>query len=211
MRVDIWSDIACPWCFLGKHRFDAALARTGLTAEVVFRAFQLDPHAPRAYEDGSTHTQRIAKKFGTSAAQIDVLHTRMRAMGESDGIEFHFDRVCGGNTFDAHRVVRLGLAHGNQAQVKESMLRAYFSDGEAIGDPGTLVRVGAEAGLPRDEVHALLAGDRFAAEVRADERTAADMGITGVPFFVIDNRIAVGGAQPVEVLVQALSAATRRA
>jgi predicted DsbA family dithiol-disulfide isomerase len=208
MRIDVWSDIACPWCFLGKHRLDAALAQVGGEHEVVYRAFELNPEAPRTCEDGLTHTQRIAKKFAASPAQIDAMHARMRGLGEEVGIEFRFDRVQGGNTFDAHRIVRLGLERSIQPAVKERMLRAYFSDGEPIGDRDALVRIATDAGLDATEVRELLAGDRLRDEVRADETMAQELGITGVPFFVIAGKYAVSGAQPSEILVQALTRAS---
>jgi predicted DsbA family dithiol-disulfide isomerase len=210
MRIDVWSDIACPWCYLGKHRIEAALARHGGAHELVFHAFELDPNKPRRYDDGLTHTQRIAKKFGRSPAEIETMHARMLGLGTEDGIDFHFDRVQGGNTFDAHRLVRLGLERGVQAAVKERMMKAYFTDGEPIGDPEVLARVAGEAGLDVAEARELLAGDRFTESVRADEAEAQELGITGVPFFVIDGKVGVSGAQPIDVLVQALAAAAQR-
>jgi predicted DsbA family dithiol-disulfide isomerase len=204
MRIDVWSDIACPWCFLGKHRLDAALAHVGGEHEVVYRAFELNPGAPKTYDDGLTHTERIARKFGAAPAQIEAMHTRMHGLGDEVGIAFHFDRVKGGNTFDAHRIVRLGLERGIQPAVKERMMRAYFTDGEPIGDRDALVRIAADAGLDAEEARALLAGDRFTDEVRADEARAQELGITGVPFFVFAEKYAVSGAQPLEVLIQAL-------
>jgi predicted DsbA family dithiol-disulfide isomerase len=207
MRIDVWSDIACPWCFLGKHRLDEALAHVGGDHEVVYRAFELNPGAPKTYDDGLTHTERIARKFGASAEQIETMHARMRGLGEEVGIAFEFDRVQGGNTFDAHRVVRLGLERGIQPAVKERMLRAYFTDGDPIGDRDALVRIAADAGLDASEVRELLAGDRLTDEVRADEAMAQELGITGVPFFVFAGKLAVSGAQPLEVLIQALTRA----
>ncbi len=207
MRIDVWSDIACPWCYLGKHRIEAALARFGGEHELVFHAFELDPGKPRIHDDGLTHTERIAKKFGASPAQIETMHTRMKGLGTEDGIAFHFDRVQGGNTFDAHRLVRLGLERGVQAAVKERLMKAYFSDGERIGDRDVLARLAGEAGLDVAEAREMLAGDRFTAEVRADEAEAQELEITGVPFFVMDGKVAVSGAQPIDVLVQALTAA----
>ena len=207
MRIDVWSDIACPWCYLGKHRIEAALARHGGEHELVFHAFELNPAAPRRYDDGLTHTERIAKKFGASPAQIDTMHARMQGLGTEDGIDFHFERVQGGSTFDAHRLVRLGLERGVQAAVKERLMKAYFTDGEPIADRDVLARVAGEAGLDVAEAREMLAGDRFTAVVRADETEAQELDITGVPFFVIDGKVAVEGAQPIDVLVQALAAA----
>jgi predicted DsbA family dithiol-disulfide isomerase len=207
MRVDVWSDIACPWCYLGKHRIEAAVARAGGEHEIVFHAFELNPNGPKIYDDGQTHAERLAKKFGTSPAQIETMHERMRGMGREDGIEFHFDRVRGGNTFDAHRIIRLGLERGIQGAVKERLMKAYFTDGEPIGDPETLVRVAGDVGLRGDEVRDVLGSDRYTAEVRADEAKAQELGITGVPFFVLAGKLGVSGAQPIDTLVQALAQA----
>jgi predicted DsbA family dithiol-disulfide isomerase len=207
MRIDVWSDIACPWCFLGKHRLDAALAKVGGDHEVVYRAFELNPGAPKVYDDGLTHSERIGKKLGIAPAQMEAMHTRMRGLGEDVGIAFQFDRVKGGNTFDAHRVVRLGLERGIQPAVKERMMKAYFTDGEPIADRDALVRIATQAGLGAAEVTALLAGDRLTNEVRADETMAQELGITGVPFFVLAGKYAISGAQPTDVMIEALTRA----
>ena len=207
MRIDVWSDIACPWCYLGKHRIEAAVAKLGGEHELVFHAFELNPGAPRRYEDGLTHGERVAKKLGVPPAQLEQMHARMTGMGREDGIAFQFDRVQGGNTFDAHRLVQLGLERGVQAAVKERMMKAYFADGEPIGDREVLVRLAVEAGLDRDEAADVLATEKFTREVRTDEAMAQANGISGVPFFVFDKRLAVSGAQPVDVLVQAMQQA----
>jgi predicted DsbA family dithiol-disulfide isomerase len=205
MRVDVWSDIACPWCYLGKHRIERALAQAGGEHELVFHAFELDPGKPKVMADGLTHTQRIARKYGRSEAEMAAMHARMRGLGEADGIDFQFDRVQGGNTFDAHRLVQLGRERGVQAAVKEQLMHAYFTDGAQLGDADALVR--AATALDPAEARDVLAGDRFTAEVRADEREAAELGVTGVPFFVLAGKIAVPGAQSIDVLLQAMRAA----
>ncbi|MBV8761062.1 MAG: DsbA family oxidoreductase [Deltaproteobacteria bacterium] len=207
MRIDVWSDIACPWCYLGKHRIEAAAAKLAGRHQLVFHAFELNPGAPRRNDDGLTHRERLAKKFGRAPEQIDQMHERMVGMGREDGIDFHFDRVQGGNTFDAHRLVQLGLERGVQAAVKERMMKAYFSDGESIGDRETLIRLAVEAGLDRNEAADVLATEKYTREVRADETMAQANGISGVPFFVFERRLAVSGAQPVDVLVEAMQQA----
>lgn len=207
MRIDVWSDIACPWCYLGKHRIEAALGRLDGEHELVFHAFELNPAAPRRYDDGLSHADRLAKKLGIAPPQLEQMHARMTGMGREDGIDFHFDRVQGGNTFDAHRLVQLGLDRGIQAAVKERMMKAYFSDGDAIGERETLIRLAAEAGLDRAEAADVLATEKYTREVRADEAMAQSNGISGVPFFVFERRLAVSGAQPVDVLVQAMEQA----
>ncbi len=207
MKIEVWSDIACPWCFLGKHRIEAAVKQFGGEHEIVYRAFELDPRTPRVFEDGLSHADRIAAKLRMPRAKLDAMHDKMRAMGEADGIDFQFDRVKGGNSFDAHRLIRLARERGIQAQVKERMMAAYFTDGEPIGDRDALTRIAVAAGLDAADVADVLGSDRFTAEVRADEQEANELGITGVPCFVIDRKLAVPGAQSIEVLVQALGEA----
>jgi len=204
VNVEIWSDIACPWCYVGKRRLEAALAgfehRDDVT--VTWRSFELDPVAPREREvDGATH---LAEKYGTSVEQARAMQQRMTDTAAEDGLDFRFDLARAGNTFDAHRLVHLAAAHGRQDEMKERLMRAYLTEGEPIGDPAALHRLAIEIGLPEDEVRDLLAGDRFADEVREDERTAARFGIHAVPFFVVDRAIGASGAQPPEVLGELL-------
>jgi predicted DsbA family dithiol-disulfide isomerase len=204
VHVEIWSDIACPWCYVGKRRFETALAafehRDDVT--VTWRSFELDPTAPREREaDGATH---LAEKYGTSREQALAMHARMTDVAAGEGLEFRFDRARGGNTFDAHRLTHLAAAHGLQDATKERLMRAYLTEGKPIGDPAALETLGVEAGLPEDEVRDLLAGDRFAAEVRADEATAMQFGIHAVPFFVVDRALGASGAQPSEVFTELL-------
>jgi predicted DsbA family dithiol-disulfide isomerase len=200
VHVEIWSDIACPWCYVGKRRFEAALTgyehRDDVT--VTWRSFELDPGAPP--ERGVSGAEHLASKYGLSVEQAQARQAQLAALAAEDGLDLRFDRVRGGNTFDAHRLVHLAEAHGMQDATKERLMRAYLSEGELISDHATLARLGAEAGLPAGEVAELLAGDRFAAEVRDDERTGAALGITGVPFFVVDRAFGASGAQPPEVL-----------
>ena len=200
MEVEIWSDIACPWCYVGKRRFEAALEGFDgrEQVEVTWCSFELDPEAPREREaDAHTH---LAQKYGVTVEQAREMHGSMERAAAGDGIEMRFDIRRGGNTFDAHRLVQLGAAHGIQDEVKERLMRAYHSEGESMGDHAALARLAVEAGLPAAEVDELLAGDRFAAEVREDERTAMSLGINAVPFFVVDRRFGASGAHPPEAL-----------
>ena len=204
MNVEIWSDIACPWCYVGKRRFEAALAEYEHRDEVTvtWRSFELDPAAPA--EATGDYAERLGSKYGTSREQAQRMIDDMTAVAAEEGLDFRFDQARGGNTFDAHRVIHLGRAHGIEDQVKERLLRAYFSEGARISDHDTLRRLAAEAGLPQDEVADTLASDRFAADVREDERTARSFGISGVPFFVVDRQYGASGAQPPEVLLHLL-------
>jgi len=205
--VEIWSDVVCPWCAIGKRRFEKALARFAHRdeVEVSFHSFELDPEAPR--EPTGDLAGHLAAKYGVSRAQADQMHRQMTGTAAADGWEFHFERARRGNTFDAHRVLHLAAGHDVQDAVKERLLRGYFTEGEAISDHATLARLAAEAGLDADEVRTVLASDAYADAVRADERQAQAYGITAVPFFVVDRRYGVAGAQPPEALLEVLETA----
>jgi predicted DsbA family dithiol-disulfide isomerase len=200
MHVEIWSDIACPWCYVGKRRFEAALAAFEHRDEVrvTWRSFELDPGAPPARE--AELAEHLADKYGSSVEQAHAMHGQMTEMAAAEGLDFRFDLARAGNTFDAHRLVHLAAAHGRQDAMKERLMRAYLTDGELMSDHAALERLAVEVGLDAEEVRDTLAGDRFAAEVRDDERTAAALGINAVPCFVIDRRFGAPGAQPPEVL-----------
>lgn len=204
LRVDIWSDVVCPWCAIGKANLDAALSHFDHAdeVEIVWHSYELDPTAPAAR--AGNYVGMLSKKYGVSSDEAQAMIDRMTATGAECGVEFRFDRVQPGNTFDAHRMIHLGAARGLQTQVKERFLRGYLSEGEAIGLPEVVERLAIDAGLDADEVAAVLRTEAFADEVRIDEATAASMQVTGVPFFVFDRRLAVAGAQPPEVLLQVL-------
>ena len=204
MDIEIWSDIACPWCYVGKRRFEAALAEFEQRdqVQVSWRAFELDPEAP--HEREGERAARLAEKYGTTVERAREMEQNMTDTAAGDGLEFRFDIARSGNTFDAHRVVHLAAEHGLQDAMKERLMRAHFGEGELMSDHATLARLAGEAGLPAGEVRDLLAGDRYASEVREDERTAASFGIHAVPFFVVDRAMGAAGAQPAEVLGELL-------
>ena len=204
MHVEIWSDIACPWCYVGKRRFEQALAQFEHRDEVrvTWRSFELDPQAPPSRDvDGADH---LAGKYGVSRDEALAMQARMTATAASEGLEFRFDIARGGNTFDAHRVLHLAASGGVQDAAKERIMRAYLCEGELISDHAVLERLAVEVGLDGDEARAVLAGDRFAAEVGEDERTAASFGIHAVPFFVVDRRNGASGAHPPQALLELL-------
>jgi predicted DsbA family dithiol-disulfide isomerase len=207
MNVEIWSDVVCPWCYIGKRRFERALASFGHAGEVTvtYRSFELDPDAPA--ERTGTQAEHLARKYGMTIAEAEQANQQMTQRAAADGLEFRFDRIRGGNTFDAHRLLHLAKDHRLQPEMKERLLRATFTEGLPVADKPTLVRLSAEAGLPAAQVQAVLDGDAYADAVRADERQAARYGITGVPFFVADGKYAVSGAQPPEVILQLLQRA----
>ncbi len=172
--------------------------------QVVWRAFELDPQAPRERDRGVSYAERLSKKYGSPLPQAEARLAQMTETAKADGLDFDFEHIRPGNTFDAHRLLHLAEVRGVQDAVKERFLRAYMSEGEAIGDPETLQRLATAAGLPAEDVRAVLSSDAYTEEVRADEREARELGINGVPFFVIDERFAVSGAQPAELLLGAL-------
>lgn len=209
LTIDVWSDIACPWCYVGKRRLEAALARFAHRDEVSIRwhAFELDPSAPRVRDASESYAARLAEKYRMRVEDAQAMIDRMARTAAADGIEMRFDRVRAGNTFDAHRLLHLAAERGVQGELKERFLRAYFTEGEPIGDPEALVRLAADAGVDPDEAQAVLASDAHAAEVRADEARAASLGIHGVPFFVLGGRFAVEGAQPADTMLHVLERA----
>jgi predicted DsbA family dithiol-disulfide isomerase len=200
MVVEIWSDIACPWCYVGKRRFEAALAGFDHEVEVVWRSFELDPGAPASREVSAA--EHLSSKYGMPVEEARARQAQLAAMAAADGLEFNFDRVRPANTFDAHRLTHLAKAHGLQDAMKERLQRAYLTDGELLSDHATLARLAAEVGVP--DAEEMLASDRYTAEVRDDERLAQEIGITAVPTFVVDRRVAVAGAQQPEVLRELL-------
>ena len=207
MRVEIWSDVVCPWCYVGKRRFEAALAQFPHAdeVEVVWRSFELDPGAPT--ERTGDYVTHLAQKYGRSRADAQGMLDSMTATAAEAGLDFRFDRARPGNTFDAHRVLHLAADRGVQGALKERLLRATFTEGEPIADRDALVRLATEVGLDPDEVREVLATDRYAEAVRADEAQAAAFGIRGVPFFVVDRTYGVSGAQPSDALLQVLEQA----
>jgi len=206
LRIDVWSDIACPWCYVGKRRLESALREFphAEDVKVVWHSFELDPSAPPERDPSVSHAERLAKKYGMTVEQARRNSERLRGVAKGEGLEFDFEHIRSGNMFDAHRLVHLGKTRGVQDQVKERFFKAYLEQGELMSDHGTLLRLAVEAGLPEREATDVLASDQFAAEVRADEAQARELGITGVPCFVLDERYAVSGAQPSQVLLSAL-------
>jgi predicted DsbA family dithiol-disulfide isomerase len=207
MNVEIWSDVVCPWCYLGMRRFERAAAAFGRAGEVTvtYRSFELDPGAP--VQRTGTHAEHLARKYGMTIEQAEESGRQMTRRAAAEGLEFRFDLMRGGSTFDAHRLLHLARDHGLQPQLKERLMRATFTEGSPVSDRDSLVRLATEAGLPAAKPAAVLDGDAYAEAVRADEQQAARYGITGVPFFVADGKFAVGGAQPPEVLLRLLQRA----
>jgi predicted DsbA family dithiol-disulfide isomerase len=193
MRVEIFSDVVCPWCAIGKRRFEAALELFDHKEEVDvhWRAFELDPSAPASSDvDVATH---LAEKYGMSRAQAIASQKQLAELAAADGFEFHFELTKRANT------------------LKERLFRAYFTDGEEIADHATLVRLGTDVGLDADKIAEVLESGRYASDVRADETEARELGVSGVPFFVIDRRYGISGAQSPEMILQVLDDAWAKA
>ena len=207
MRVEIFSDVVCPWCYIGKRRFEHALERFDGAAdvEVEWRSFQLNPGQPKGVRE-SLEASLVAK-MGATVAQVREMNDRVTRLAADEGLDYHFDRYHVVNTFDAHRLTHLAKSRGLGPEAHERLLRAQLVEGEILDDVDTLVRLGAEIGVPAADVREALESDAFAADVTADLRLATAFGINGVPFFVLDRRLGVSGAQPADAFLDALRAA----
>lgn len=204
MRIEIWSDVVCPWCYIGKRNLEAALAEFPHADQVTveWRSFELDPTTPT--QVGLSMDEVLERKYGMSPDQAATANRQMTELAARVGLEYHLDRVRIGNTFDAHRLLHLAAHEGRGGEMKERLLHAYFTEGRTVSDPASLTDLAAEIGLDRERVGAVLASDEYADEVRADEARAVELGSTGVPFFVLDGRFGVPGAQPPDVLLRLL-------
>jgi len=211
MQVEIFSDVVCPWCYLGKRRFEHALADFdhGGDVTVVHRSFQLDPSAPDG--PGGPTVEMLSSKYGMSVAQAEQTQRQMEQRAATDGLEYHLDGQLTGNTLRAHRLLQLARERGRQDELLERLFAAHFTQRRSVFDDDSLAELSADAGLDRAEAERVLSGDEYAADVERDLADARALGITGVPFFVIDRRYGVSGAQPVQVLANALRQAEQAA
>jgi predicted DsbA family dithiol-disulfide isomerase len=207
MQVEIWSDPVCPWCYLGKRRFERALESFGHRDEVtvVYRSFELDPSAPPGITTPTV--ERLAGKYGMTAGEADEAQRQMEQRAAQDGLEFRMEGLRSGNTRDAHRLLHLAKERGVQAELAERLHRAYFTEQASIFDHASLTELAVEAGLDRDDVIRVLAGQEYGDAVDTDEAMAQALGANGVPLFVIDRRYGISGAQPPEVIAQVLDQA----
>jgi predicted DsbA family dithiol-disulfide isomerase len=205
MKIDVVSDVVCPWCFVGKRRLEAALASTHSAAVAVrWRPFQLDPTIP---PEGLERRAYMRAKFRDDARLADV-HARLRALGAEVGIEFDFDAISRSpNTLDAHRLIRWAAASGVQGEVVERLFSAYFEHGRDIGDRSVLTEIAVQSGMDAEVVGLQFAGDDGIDAIRNEIAEAQEIGVTGVPFFIFASRFAVSGAQSAELLARALQSA----
>ncbi len=207
MLVEIWSDVVCPWCYIGKRRLESALRDFPGADEVQirWRSYELNPSAPKVATESAD--EMLARKYGASPEQVAAMQERVTNVAAAEGLAYRLDLAWPVNSFDAHRLIQLAGATGHQDEMEEALFSAYFTRGAAVGDHEVLTDLAVEAGLPREAVQEVLTSDAYADAVRADEAEAAELGVTGVPFFVFDRKLAVGGAQDVEVFTRALTEA----
>lgn len=201
MRVDIWSDVVCPFCYIGKKRLEAAAQEAGIELEVHWHSYQLDPEAPMRQE--VSNSERLAQKYGRSVAEVEEMQCNIAEMAKAEGIEFNWEGANSGNTFNAHRIIHLAQSKGLGTDAQEAFFYSYMTQGLAIGERETLEDVAARIGLNPVEVDDLLDSDEFSDFVKFDQEVAQDqLKVTGVPFFVFDQRVALAGAQPKDVFLQ---------
>ena len=207
MKIEIWSDVVCPWCYICKRNLEVALAGFPHAdqVEIEWRSYELDPRTPLRVE--LSMDEVLSRKYGMTPEEATAANLRMTELAATVGLEYHLDQVQIGNTFDAHRLIHLAAHEGRGGSMKERLLRAYFTEGRAISDRVALAELAAEVGLYPERVTQVLEGTEFADEVRADEARAMEIGSTGVPFFVFDERLGVPGAQPPDVLLRLLTRA----
>src|SRR5690606_5140924 len=204
MKVEIWSDVVCPFCYIGKREFESALAQFEHrdSVEVIRRSYELDPRAP-ARSEHDMYEMLMYKYGGTredAIARVDNVVRRAKSIG----LEYHMEKAVIANSFDAHRLIQFAATKGLAAEAEERLFKAYFTDGEHIADHATLIRLGGEIGLDPKEVKKMLASNAFAEEVRSDEREAHLAGVRGVPYFLIDEKLVVNGAQQSHTFLEAL-------
>jgi predicted DsbA family dithiol-disulfide isomerase len=204
MKVEIWSDVLCPWCYIGKREFEKALEQYAHKSkvEVIWHSFELDPHAQRDY--GLDVYDHLAKKYNLTRERAKEMNKHLVERAVGAGLTYHMDIVKPTNSFDAHRLIQLAKKNGLEWNMVERLSAAYLTEGKHIGDPETLTQLAVEVGLDKEEVTKVLASDEFGYEVRTDEQEASQLGIQGVPYFVIDRKYGISGGQPADVFLEAL-------
>jgi predicted DsbA family dithiol-disulfide isomerase len=207
MKVDIWSDIRCPFCYIGKRKFEKALEKFSHKneIEVDWHSFELDPTLKT--DPAVNAVEHIAEIKGISKAQAEGMHTHVTNAAKEVGLDFNFEKNIVANSFNAHRLIQLAKTKGLANEAEEALFKAHFTEGKNIDDNNTLLEVGLAIGLEKDEVNEIFTSDAFAKEVKRDEMQAQSFGIRGVPFFILNNKYAVSGAQSPDVFLQALSQA----
>lgn len=206
MKIEIWSDVICPFCYIGKANLEQALAQIGGEADIVHRAFRLSPGEPVIPTD-----QMLSRKYGLTTQQVTANQASLEARAAAAGLEFHLSGTLAGDTTDAHRLIALAAGKGKQAEAVEHLYRAYFTDGRNIFDRAVLHEIGAEIGLTATDIDAAFTSSEIDMQIALDQRQAQSIGVRGVPFVVVDGKYAVSGAQPVSAFVQTFQAAAAEA
>lgn len=204
MQVEVFSDVVCPWCYIGKRHMEQALERFPHADQVsvTYRSYQLSPDTPK--DADGTLTEMLSEKYRVTLEQAQAMNDRVSGVAAEAGLDYHLDQAHPANTFDAHRLLHFAAAHGKQAEMKERLLASYFTEGKRIGDTDVLVGEAEAVGLDGTAARAVLDGTDYTDDVNADLSLAQAFGVTGVPFFVIDRKYGLSGAQPAEVIRQAL-------
>ena len=205
MQIEIWSDVICPWCYIGKRRFEAALAAFPHKEKVtvVWRSFELDTQSPSQYSE--TLIEMLSRKYHVSLQEAENMNARVSSLAKEVGLDYRLSEARPGNTFDAHRLLHFATSRQVGDQAMERIMHAYFSEALPIGDRAALANLAPEFGISTKDALAILESDAYVEAVRADETRASTLGISGVPFFDIDGKIGISGAQPVDVFADALS------
>ncbi len=204
VELEIWSDIACPWCWVGLKNLQAALELVDEEVSINWRSFELDPNADTSISDGIDYVAKLAAKYRTSTPEAQAMVDRMTQTGASKGIDFRFDRISPSNTFNAHRLLAWARTLGQQNALKEKLFSTYLHEGLSLNDPTVLIKAATEVGLDAQEAETVVSSDAYADSVLKDRADAQALGVRGVPFFLVDSQVALSGAQPPEVIAQAL-------
>jgi len=206
MRVDIWSDVVCPFCYIGKKRLEHVAEQAGIELDIHWHSFELDPNAPAKHD--TSNTERLAQKYGRSYAEMEEMERNVAAMAAVEGIDFQWQKANSGNSFNAHRIIHLAQSKGLGNEAEEAFFHAYMTEGLAIGEREVVEEIASRIGLDHAEVEYVLDSDELADFVRHDEKIAHEqLNVTGVPFFIFDQKLALSGAQPREIFLQALQQA----
>jgi predicted DsbA family dithiol-disulfide isomerase len=206
MKVEIWSDIMCPFCYIGKRNFEAALKEFEAKneIEIEWKSFQLDPTIPKSFENKVSTYEYLAERKGMPFERSKELHDNIVETARKVGLTYNFEKAVVANSFDAHKLIQLAKTKGLGDAAEESLFKAYFTDGKDMSNHSTLVQLGKEIGLNEEEIIAVLASEEFDSKVNFDVSEGNQLGVTGVPFFVFDRKYAVSGAQPIETFLNAL-------
>jgi len=204
MRIEIWSDYVCPFCYIGKRRLEEALKSTGLEdkVDIIFKAYELDPGSPKTSDRMVRET--LAEKYNMSAEEAKNMTDNVELQAKEVGLNYDFDKMRPANTFDAHRLVKLAETEAVDGEMVEKLLHSYFVEAKQIGDNEVLVQLAESIGLSNERVKQMLDSDEFVQEVKADIAEAGQIGVKGVPFFVINRKYAISGAQPAEAFAETL-------